>query len=79
MTPQSGTVAFRLDGRPMQLADKASSIDLHRPHRILLRSIALAPVEIDPGDHTLSVEFVGAPADVGHPEVGVDFLWVQEK
>jgi len=79
MTPQSGTVAFRLDGRPIQLADKADSIDLYRPHRILLRSIALAPVELNAGDHVLTIELVSAPREAAGPEIGVDFIWIQEK
>jgi len=76
MTPQSGTVAFRLDGQPLQPAD---AIDLRRPYRTLLRSMAFTPVELSAGEHILTVEWVSASADIADPEVGVDFIWVQER
>ncbi len=79
MTPRSGQVAFRLDDQPLQLADRADTLDLHCPYRTLLRSMDLMPMELTAGDHTLSLEFVGASEGVASPEIGVDFIWVQDK
>jgi hypothetical protein len=79
MTPQSGTIAFRLDGRPVQPDDGTDAVDLYRPYRTLLRSIPLTPLEIEAGNHTLTLELKGAPAGVSEPQIGVDFIWVQRK
>ncbi len=76
---QSGTIAFLLDDRPIPLDGGAEAIDLQCPHRTLLRSIALTPGELQAGDHTLTLEWKGAPAGVTNPQVGIDFIWVQRK
>lgn len=79
MTAQSGKVAFRLDGHPLLLEDGAGDVDLYCPYRTLLRSIALMPVELEMGSHTLMLELKDAPAGVTNPELGIDFIWVQRK
>lgn len=79
MTPRSGKVAFYLDGRPLQLADKADAVDLRCPHGTLLRSMALMPAELRAGDRLLTIEAVDTPDSADKPEIGVDFIWVQEK
>ena len=79
MTAQSGRIAFRLDGQPLLLEDNAEDVDLYRPYRTLLRSIALKPVELETGNHNLMLEFKGAPDGVTNPQVGIDFIWVQRK
>ena len=79
MTPQSGNVAFRLDGRPVQLANKADTLDLHVPYRTLLRSVALMPAELEAGDHTLTLELADVPDGTVRPEIGIDFIRVQDR
>ncbi|MBN1507153.1 MAG: DUF2961 domain-containing protein [Sedimentisphaerales bacterium] len=79
MTAQSGRIAFRLDDRPVSLENGAQNVELHCPYRTLLRSIALTPVELEAGDHTLALEWEDAPDDVSNPQVGIDFIWVQRK
>jgi len=79
MTPQSGQVAFCLDDRPLQLANRADTLDLYYPYRTLLRSMDLMPMELAVGDHTLTLEFAGASESVANPEVGADFIWVQDR
>lgn len=79
MTPQSGEVAFRLDGKPMPLASRADSADLYRPYRTLLRRVALMPGELAEGEHTLTIELKGTPESVSDPEIGIDFIWVQNR
>jgi hypothetical protein len=79
ITARSGKIAFRIDGRPLLLEDGAEDVDLYRPYRNLLRSIALTPVELQAGDHTLTLEVKSTPDEVINPEVGIDFIWVQRK
>ena len=79
MTSQSGKIAFRIDGQPVTLEDRAEDVELYCPHRTLLRSIALMPVELQTGNHTLTLELKDAPDGVTNPEVGIDFIWVQRK
>ena len=75
LTPSSGPVSFRLDGRPVELADGSETVDLHRPYRTLLRTMALKPMELTAGEHVLAVESTsGAGA-----EIGVDFIWLQPR
>jgi hypothetical protein len=79
MTAQSGKIAFRIDGRPVLLEDRAEDVDLYCPYRTLLRSIALMPLELETGNHTLTLELKDAPDVVANPQVGIDFIWVQRK
>jgi len=79
MTEKSGRVAFRLDGQPLLLENEAEDVDLHCPYRTLLRSIALMPVELQAGNHTLALEAKATPDGVANPEVGIDFIWLQGK
>ncbi|UCD53491.1 MAG: DUF2961 domain-containing protein [Phycisphaerales bacterium] len=79
MTPKSGQVAFHLDGEPLQLANRSDGVDLYRPYRTLLRRVALMPVDLSAGDHTLAIELKGTSDRVSNPEIGVDFFWVQRR
>jgi len=79
MTPQSGTVAFRLDGEPLPLANRAETVDLYRPYRTLLRNVPLMPQELTAGDHTLTLEWQDTSNRAADPEVGIDFIWVQRR
>ncbi len=79
MTPRSGRVAFYLDDQPLPLGNDAALIDLRCPHGTLLRSIDLKPVELRSGDHVFMVESLDEPDPAGKPEIGVDFIWVQER
>jgi D-arabinan exo alpha-(1,3)/(1,5)-arabinofuranosidase (non-reducing end) len=79
LTPQSGAVAFHLDGKPLQLSNRSDAADLYRPYRTLLRRIALMPVELSAGDHTLTLELKGSNDHVSNPKIGVDFFWVQKR
>ena len=80
MTAQAGKISFRLDGQPLLLEDRAEDVNLYCPYRTLLRSIALMPLELNAGKHTLTLELKdAAPEGVANPEVGIDFIWVQRK
>ncbi|MBN1845682.1 MAG: DUF2961 domain-containing protein [Sedimentisphaerales bacterium] len=79
LTDQSGRISFRLDDQQLPLDNRADDVDLHCPYRVLLRSIALMPGELDAGNHTLTLEWKGAPEGATDPQVGIDFIWVQPK
>jgi len=53
--------------------------DLYRPYRTLLRRVALMPLELSAGDHTLAIELKGSSNGVSHPEMGIDFFWIQPR
>ena len=79
MTPQSGAVAFRLDGEPLPLANRAETVDLYRPYRTLLRNVPLMTRELTAGDHTLTLQWQDTSNRAARPEVGIDFIWVQRR
>ncbi len=73
MTPRSGSVAFFVDGEPV------GDADLYRSYRTLHRNVPLKPLELAPGDHTLTVALTRLPKDGLDAEIGIDFIWVQNK
>jgi hypothetical protein len=79
MTARSGRIAFSIDGKQLLLENGAEDVDLYRPYRTLLRSIALKTLELQAGKRTLTLEWKGAPKGITNPEVGIDFIWVQRK
>ena len=78
LDPNGGRVATRFDGEPAELTTDATSIDLYRPYRTLLRNFTLKPREITAGVHPLEFVFDGAAEAVMRPEIAIDFVWVQE-
>jgi hypothetical protein len=68
----------RWDGVPAELSTGDSTVDLRLPYRTVLRDVALKPRPLGVGPHTLELVLDGVPTDVPRPEVGVDFVWVQE-
>ncbi len=73
-----GKATMRFDGESAELTTDTTAIDLHRPHRTLLRNFTLQPRQLSAGSHALEFVFDGAAEGVGRPELGVDFVWVQE-
>jgi len=73
-----GAAEVKWDGEAAELTTGASSVDLYRPHRTLLRNYTLRQREVAAGTHVLEFVFTGAPAEVERPEIGIDFVWVQE-
>jgi hypothetical protein len=37
------------------------------------------PGEMTAGEHTLAIELKGATDRVAKPEIGIDFIWVQNR
>lgn len=79
MTPHAGTVAFYLDGQPLALGNGSASLDLRCPYRTLLRSIDTKPGELTAGEHVLAIESLDGPDSAGKSQIGVDFIWVQDR
>ncbi len=79
LTPRAGEVAFYLDDKPLQLENRSDTVDLYRPYRTLLRRVALLPGELTAAVHTLTLEWKDATGRVASPEVGIDFIWVQNR
>ena len=71
-------VSVLLDGDSAELTSETSTIDLYRPFRTLLRNFTLHPRVLAAGTHVLEFRFEGAGEDIDRPEMGVDFVWVQE-
>ncbi len=72
-----GTVSALIDRRPVFWADSAATINLRAPGRALLRMVSLMPVELEAGEHVLTLKFEGADTDIQVPEVGLDFIGIQ--
>jgi hypothetical protein len=77
LTPLSGRIKVLLDGEEIQFTETKTEIDLHRPHRILLRNFALPETELSAGEHCLTLIYSGAEPEIESPEIGIDFIWVQ--
>jgi len=69
---------MRLDGEAAELTTETSTVDLYRPYRTLLRNFTLQTRELTAGTHSLEFVYDGADEGVDRPELGIDFVWVQE-
>lgn len=77
MSPQSGKVTVFVDNQQVKLAGKAEILNLHCDFRLLLRNFPLEPIMLKAGEHILSLEYRGAAEQVTSPEIGIDFIWIQ--
>ncbi|MDH5468810.1 MAG: DUF2961 domain-containing protein, partial [Candidatus Aminicenantes bacterium] len=78
LSPSSGRISVLVDNTATAFSDKQEIIDLYRPFRTLLRNFTLPPIELEPGEHSLTLKYEGAEAQVKKPEIGIDFIWVQK-
>jgi hypothetical protein len=78
LMPNSGRISYALDDRFMPLTDNQESLDLNEPFRNLLRNFTFPSIELDPGVHTLILRFDGASTEAENPEIGIDFIWIQQ-
>ncbi len=77
LTPLSGKIKVVLDGKEVHFTEAKTEIDLHRPHRILLRNFALPETELSAGEHQLTLVYSGAEPEIEAPVIGIDFIWIQ--
>jgi hypothetical protein len=78
LRPDAGRVRCTLDGTPLAFGGAAEQ-DLHVPHRVLARQFDSAPRQLSKGPHVLTLEFLGAPASVTTPVIGVDYVAVKPR
>ncbi|MCO5295590.1 MAG: DUF2961 domain-containing protein [Fimbriimonadaceae bacterium] len=76
LDPSSGLVSMWLDGHPAG-PPKPVLLDLFDPYRTLSRTFSLDPADLTAGEHTVVLEYRGANPKVSHPEITLDFFWVQ--
>lgn len=83
LTPESGRFSLWLDGQ--QIKDIAISrqftpsenpdvVDLHDPHRRLLRNVRVPQQELDKGKHDLTLRYEGGAGKT----IGLDFIWIKQ-
>ncbi len=75
---ESGSAGALLDGRPVAWVGGAERAELRAPGRTMIRMYGLEPLDLAAGEHILTLKFAGADPDVGHPEIGVDFIGLQK-
>ncbi|MFC1640255.1 glycoside hydrolase family 172 protein [Gemmatimonadota bacterium] len=73
-----GRATMQFDGESAELTTETTTIDFYRPHRTLLRNFTLKPRDLTAGTHVLEFIYDGADEGVDRPELGIDFVWVQE-
>ena len=73
MTARAGSVAFFVDGKPV------GDADLTCADRTLNRNVALKPLELTQGDHTLTLALKSLSKGSAQTEIGIDFFWVQNR
>jgi hypothetical protein len=78
LNPASGKISALFDGDPLLFRNKAKSIDLFKPYRVLLRNFTFQDQELKPGKHTLTFKYEGATSKTEKPEIGLDFIWIQD-
>ncbi|WP_425399618.1 glycoside hydrolase family 172 protein [Aeoliella sp.] len=74
---RSGTVSATLDGKSFGF-NRDEKMDLFDSRRTMLRASTGKPIELEAGDHVLTLKFE-KPADGQEPLVGVDFIWLQPR
>lgn len=78
LTPTSGQLTAYLNHKPLKSGDEAAVIDLYRPYRTLLRNFSFNILELEAGAHTLTLAYKGARPSIMKPEIGIDFIWIQD-
>jgi hypothetical protein len=78
LTPRSGKISVLLDGEPLWTSQESDTVDLYRPFRTLLRNFRFKNLEMSGGEHVLTLVYKGATENVVNPEIGIDFIWIQD-
>lgn len=78
LDPSGAMAQVRWNGEPAELRSETSTVDLYRPHRTLLRNHTLKQQPLGAGTHILEFVYQGAKEGIDRPEIGIDFVWVQE-
>lgn len=76
LTPDSGRFYATIDGKLVGLGDKDTPIDLNVPYRTLLRNFSSGKIELEKGNHTLTIHNADKKPKGG---LGLDFVWTQKR
>jgi hypothetical protein len=79
MNGQSGQISVALDGKDIGFGQESGVIDLHVPHRVLLRQHDSDTIELTKGEHTLTIRFEGPSPKGRGNTVGINYIGVQRK
>jgi len=79
LTPRSGSVLVTLDGNKIGVGGNSGIVDLHVPHRTLLRQYSSKTIELNKGEHVLTLEYTGSPKDGTGHTIGIDYVCVQSR
>jgi len=79
MNGRSGRVSVALDGKDIGFGQESGVIDLHVPHRVLLRQHDSDTIELAKGEHMLAIRFEGPLPEAGGNTVGINYVAVQER
>lgn len=76
--PQSARLTATLNGKPVPFGD--DTINLITPHRVLLRNFTSPNLDLKQGVNTLVLSVADAARFEGDvPQIGIDFIWLQER
>lgn len=77
LNADSGSFSARLGDQALDFGRPI--LDLHVPHRNLLRNFFSKPMALEPGAHTLTLRFEGATEGSQGKAIGLDFVWLQKR
>jgi hypothetical protein len=76
---RSGRVSLLVDGKKAELGAESGIVDLHEPHRTMLRMEGVKPMSLAAGEHALTLRFAGAHEGAKEAAIGIDFISLQRR
>jgi hypothetical protein len=76
---RSGRVSLLVDGKKAELGAESGIVDLHEPHRTMLRMEGVKPMSLAAGEHALTLRFEGAHEGAKEAAIGIDFISLQRR
>jgi len=76
MTPASGKVRLRVDGKPVKTSGGGDAADLYTPHQTMLRNFFWRPLDLGEGEHAITLESAGKGEKSAGGQIGIDFFWL---
>ncbi|RJP30957.1 MAG: DUF2961 domain-containing protein [Phycisphaerales bacterium] len=79
LTPEAGRISLHVDRKAAPIPGAGDVLDLYVPHRTMERQFSTEAVTLTAGEHTLTIVFKGASAEVLQPVIGVDYVAVKAR
>jgi hypothetical protein len=82
---RAGTISVQVDGKDVRYGDgdnrgeAGNTLDLHDPYRVLLRHFAARPIDLSPGDHTLTLRCESLSKASDPTAFGIDYVGLQRR